>query len=143
AHDATVAAVDAADEHRAKALDAVGAGLVARFAAGPVRIDFVVADCTKAHRGADDREVAVVAMRNGNCGQYVVRVVRQQPQHAARRLEVFRLAEQLAGAYDRRVGRDDRQGPQATWIAQRGLRLLPREARDIGVGQFAGKLALV
>ncbi len=142
AHDAGETALQARDEHRTESLDGVGAGLVDRFATGPVVVDFLIRQVTKGDPA--DRQgggqARVNHQRHGS--QHVVAATGQGPQDPPRILLVRGLAENLVAERHGSIRGQYRQGIRPRGRCP-GARLLFGQAQHIVERRFSRPAAFI
>src|SRR5690606_12150830 len=108
------------------------ARLVTWFAAGPVGLDFRVADGAEAHLAADhaSRLAPTTDQRHG-C-QHLMTAPRQSPQHGARLGEIRRLAKNAPIQHDSGIGAQHYRIGRLAQGTQTGTRFFPSQTFYIG-----------
>jgi hypothetical protein len=142
AHYARIAAGDMFDEHRAPALDGIGAGLARRLARIPVRTGLRCIDRTHAYGGDRQRFAHVAAgNRHGNGGHHLVLASPECGQHADGIVAAAGLAEHRALEDDDGVGAE--HGPPAAVLLKPRQRLGARQAHRERIGRLARRARLI
>ena len=127
------------DERTGAALNAIGTGLVHRFAGRDITFDVARVERRKAHAGYRQHVFEPAPVADRDRGQHAVTAAGQQPEHACGVGCVGRLAQYFAVDLDRGVGRQHQAGrqtpPGQSLFAAQGLGA--RHAHDVAFGVFA------
>ncbi len=138
AHDARVAAGDAADPQARVALDGVGAGLAHGLAAVDVATDLRGRERVEHHAGGRQGLPAARALAHRHGREHPVRTPRQVGQHPPRIGRVGWLAQDAAAQRDGGVGAQHGRGRQTTSLQARhgGFELERGDALHVARGRL-------